>query len=94
MDGRAIVSASPELFFLRQGDRVVVRPMKGTARRGRDAGEDERAAAALAASPKERAENVMIVDLLRNDLGRVARDRIGAGRRAVRRSSGIGRCCR
>jgi para-aminobenzoate synthetase/4-amino-4-deoxychorismate lyase len=73
MDGRAIVSASPELFFLRQGDRVVVRPMKGTARRGRDAGEDERAAAALAASPKERAENVMIVDLLRNDLGRVSR---------------------
>lgn len=73
VDGRAIVSASPELFFLRQGDRVVVRPMKGTARRGRDAGEDERAAAALAASPKERAENAMIVDLLRNDLGRIAR---------------------
>jgi para-aminobenzoate synthetase/4-amino-4-deoxychorismate lyase len=73
IDGRAIVSASPELFFLRQGDRVVVRPMKGTARRGRDVDEDERAAAALARSPKERAENVMIVDLLRNDLGRVAR---------------------
>ncbi len=73
VDGRAIVSASPELFFLRQGDRVVVRPMKGTARRGRWAAEDERAAAALAASPKERAENAMIVDLLRNDLGRVAR---------------------
>ncbi|WP_242342286.1 aminodeoxychorismate synthase component I [Anaeromyxobacter terrae] len=73
VDGRAIVSASPELFFSRQGDRVTVRPMKGTARRGRDLAEDERAAAALAASPKERAENVMIVDLLRNDLGRVAR---------------------
>ncbi|WP_242333517.1 MULTISPECIES: aminodeoxychorismate synthase component I [Anaeromyxobacter] len=73
VDGRAILSASPELFFYRQGDRVEVRPMKGTARRGRDLAEDERAAAALAASPKERAENVMIVDLLRNDLGRVAR---------------------
>ncbi len=73
VDGRAIVSASPELFFARHGDRVTVRPMKGTARRGRDLAEDARAAAALAASPKERAENVMIVDLLRNDLGRVAR---------------------
>jgi para-aminobenzoate synthetase/4-amino-4-deoxychorismate lyase len=73
VDGRAVVSASPELFFLRRGDAILVRPMKGTARRGRYLAEDERAAKALAASPKERAENVMIVDLLRNDLGRVAR---------------------
>lgn len=73
LDRRAIVSASPELFFLRRGDRAVVRPMKGTAKRGRYADEDDRAAAALAACPKERAENVMIVDVLRNDLGRVAR---------------------
>lgn len=73
LDGRAIVSASPELFFERRGGRVVARPMKGTARRGRHPAEDERLAAALSASAKERAENTMIVDLLRNDLGRVAR---------------------
>jgi para-aminobenzoate synthetase / 4-amino-4-deoxychorismate lyase len=70
---RAIVSASPELFLERTGDLVRTRPMKGTARRGRFEEEDAAAAAALAASPKERAENVMIADLLRNDLGRVAR---------------------
>jgi para-aminobenzoate synthetase/4-amino-4-deoxychorismate lyase len=70
---RAIVSASPELFLERRGDLVRTRPMKGTARRGRFEEEDEAARAALAASPKERAENVMIADLLRNDLGRVAR---------------------
>ena len=67
-----ILSASPELFFARDGDRIVGRPMKGTARRGRWLEEDDRCAAALAASPKERAENVMIVDLVRNDLGRIA----------------------
>jgi para-aminobenzoate synthetase/4-amino-4-deoxychorismate lyase len=70
---RAIVSASPELFFTRLGSRVTVRPMKGTARRGRFPAEDDAAAAALAASPKERAGNLMVVDLLRSDLGRVAR---------------------
>jgi para-aminobenzoate synthetase/4-amino-4-deoxychorismate lyase len=68
----AVVSASPELFLLRQGARLLARPMKGTARRGRWAGEDEAAARALAGSSKERAENVMIADLLRNDLGRIA----------------------
>ncbi len=72
LDRRAIVSASPELFFERRADRLTVRPMKGTARRGRFAEEDERIAAALAASEKERAENVMITDLMRNDVGRVA----------------------
>jgi para-aminobenzoate synthetase/4-amino-4-deoxychorismate lyase len=71
-DGRAVVSASPELFLAREGRRIVARPMKGTARRGRFLEEDEAAAAALAASPKDRAENVMIVDLVRNDLGRLA----------------------
>ncbi|HET8538619.1 MAG TPA: chorismate-binding protein [Anaeromyxobacter sp.] len=70
---RAIVSASPELFLERRGALVRARPMKGTARRGRFPAEDDRAAAALAASEKDRAENVMIADLLRNDLGRVAR---------------------
>ncbi len=68
----AIVSASPELFLLRRGDRVTTRPMKGTARRGRFPEEDDAARLRLAASEKDRAENVMIADLLRNDLGRVA----------------------
>jgi para-aminobenzoate synthetase / 4-amino-4-deoxychorismate lyase len=67
-----IASASPELFFLRAGDDVLVRPMKGTAPRGRTPAEDRQAAADLRASVKERAENVIIVDLMRNDLGRIA----------------------
>lgn len=68
----AVACASPELFFERRGDVVTTRPMKGTARRGRWPAEDDAAGTALAASAKDRAENVMIVDLLRNDLGRVA----------------------
>ena len=68
-----ILSASPELFFHREGDRITTRPMKGTRRRGRWREEDDRVAAGLRASEKDRAENVMIVDLLRNDLGRLAR---------------------
>jgi para-aminobenzoate synthetase / 4-amino-4-deoxychorismate lyase len=67
-----VLSASPELFFRRRGRRVETRPMKGTAARGRWREEDEAAAARLSSSEKERAENLMIVDLLRNDLGRVA----------------------
>ncbi len=67
-----ILSASPELFFRRDGDIITTQPMKGTARRGRWLDEDDQRAAALAASPKERAENVMIVDLIRNDLSRIA----------------------
>ena len=67
-----ILSASPELFFRRRGARIITRPMKGTAARGRWSEEDEANALLLAASEKNRAENVMIVDLLRNDLGRVA----------------------
>ena len=71
--GRFVVaSASPELFLERRGDDVLVRPMKGTAPRGRNPEEDRDLAEALRASPKERAENVMIVDLVRNDLARVA----------------------
>ncbi len=73
MGERAVVSASPELFLERKGDLVRSRPMKGTARRGRFETEDDAAAAALAGSTKDRAENVMIADLLRNDLGKVAR---------------------
>ena len=68
-----VLSASPELFFRLEGDRVTTRPMKGTAPRGRWPAEDEEAAARLVASAKDRAENAMIVDLLRNDLGRVCR---------------------
>ncbi len=71
--GRFVVAgASPELFFETRGDRITMRPMKGTAARGRTPAEDERIALRLRASPKERAENVMIVDLVRNDLARVA----------------------
>lgn len=67
-----ILSASPELFFHWDGAQLTSRPMKGTAPRGRWPAEDEELAAWLAASEKNRAENLMIVDLLRNDIGRVA----------------------
>ena len=69
---RRILSFSPELFFRKQGNRCMVRPMKGTSRRGRSLQEDASLAAALHNDRKNRAENVMIVDLLRNDLGRLA----------------------
>jgi para-aminobenzoate synthetase/4-amino-4-deoxychorismate lyase len=67
-----VVSSSPELFFDRDGNHIVTMPMKGTARRGRWPDEDAERAEALRTSAKERAENVMIVDLLRNDLAHVA----------------------
>ena len=70
---QVLCSASPELFFLREGERVTCRPMKGTAPRGRTLAEDRERMRALRASAKDRAENVMIVDMMRNDLGRVAR---------------------
>jgi para-aminobenzoate synthetase component 1 len=71
--GRLVLSASPERFLARRGDRVETRPMKGTRPRGRTPAEDRRLAAALARSEKERAELAMIVDLSRNDLARVCR---------------------
>jgi para-aminobenzoate synthetase/4-amino-4-deoxychorismate lyase len=67
-----IVSASPELFFRWGGGELELRPMKGTRPRGRWLEEDREQARELAASPKDRAENLMIVDLLRNDAGRIA----------------------
>ncbi len=70
-DAGCILSQSPELFFRVRGRNIEVRPMKGTSSRGRTDAEDRRAAAALRADPKNRAENVMIVDLMRNDLGKV-----------------------
>ena len=71
---RQLLSLSPELFFdISPGGALTARPMKGTAPRGADAARDVAARAALAASEKNRAENLMIVDLLRNDLSRIAR---------------------
>ncbi len=67
-----LISASPELFFSLRDGIVTTRPMKGTASRGRWPAEDREAAERLRESAKERAENLMIVDLLRNDLGIVA----------------------
>ena len=69
--GRALLSASPEQFLHASGGVIRTRPIKGTRPRGTDAVTDAALAAELAADPKERAENVMIVDLMRNDLSRV-----------------------
>jgi len=67
-----LLSLSPELFVSRRGHELKVKPMKGTRPRGRDAAEDRALAEELAGSDKDRAENLMIVDLMRNDLARVA----------------------
>ena len=68
-----ICSASPELFFRLQGNRLTARPMKGTGVRGYTLAEDRQHIAELHASAKNRAENVMIVDMIRNDFGRIAK---------------------
>jgi len=73
LGNHVICCASPELFFARQQDVVTTRPMKGTAPRGADARSDAKLRSGLQNSAKERAENLMIVDMLRNDLGRIAR---------------------
>jgi len=67
-----LLSLSPELFFALHDGKVTTKPMKGTAARGQSPAEDAEAAVRLAGDPKQRAENLMIVDLLRNDLSRVA----------------------
>ncbi len=81
LPGRRVLCFSPELFFRRRGREVTARPMKGTMPRGAGPEEDAALARRLAVCPKNRAENVMIVDLLRSDLGRVAE----TGSVAVRR---------
>jgi anthranilate synthase component I len=71
LDDTLVVGASPEVMVRREGDRVELRPIAGTRPRGKDAEEDAALAKELLADPKERAEHVMLVDLGRNDLGRV-----------------------
>ncbi len=66
-----IISGSMELFLKKRGNRITTKPIKGTIRRDLDPNRDRELAAALKESPKERAENLMIVDLMRNDLGRI-----------------------
>ncbi|WP_448662787.1 aminodeoxychorismate synthase component I [Sphingomonas sp. CJ20] len=68
-----LLSLSPELFFALDDGRLTARPMKGTAVRSPDPERDSMLAEALRSDPKQRAENLMIVDLMRNDLARVAR---------------------
>lgn len=71
-DELTICSASPELFFKLDGDRLMSKPMKGTAPRGLTWEQDQQNREALLSSEKNRAENVMIVDMVRNDMGRIA----------------------
>jgi len=72
-DRFSVCSASPELFFEKHGQQIRCRPMKGTARRGRTFEEDQELRDELASSEKNRAENLMIVDMIRNDIGKIAR---------------------
>lgn len=72
-DFEYILSLSPELFFRRNSNQIMVKPMKGTAERSKQALSDWARAVALRDSFKDRAENLMIVDLLRNDLGRISK---------------------
>ncbi|MEK7256166.1 MAG: anthranilate synthase component I family protein, partial [Bacteroidota bacterium] len=73
LNDRYLLCASPERFLKKTGDLLVSQPIKGTIRRGKTAAEDERLRAQLLASQKDRSENVMIVDLVRNDLHRSCR---------------------
>lgn len=71
-NGRYLLSGSPERYLKKQGNKLISQPIKGTIKRGKDDKEDEVLKNQLLNDPKERAENVMIVDLVRNDLSRVA----------------------
>lgn len=68
-----LVGSSPEIMVRVEGDEVTIRPLAGTRRRGKTEDEDKALAAELLADPKERAEHIMLVDLGRNDVGRIAR---------------------
>ena len=68
-----LVGSSPEIMVRVEGDKVTIRPLAGTRQRGKTEEEDNGLAAELLADPKERAEHIMLVDLGRNDVGRVAR---------------------
>ncbi len=72
-DGNYIISISPELYFRKDGSRMCTKPMKGTFARGRTLYEDGKQAELLATDEKNQCENVMIVDLMRNDLGRISK---------------------
>lgn len=72
-DYGTVLSFSPELFFTLKDNHIVTKPMKGTVKRGQSRAEDEKLIEFLKNDEKNRAENVMIVDLLRNDLGRIAK---------------------
>lgn len=72
IDGKYLICGSPERFLKKEGDRLISQPIKGTAKRGSNAKEDAEIKESLRSSEKERAENVMIVDLVRNDLSRIA----------------------
>jgi para-aminobenzoate synthetase component I len=71
LDEKFLVCASPERFLRKEGNRILEQPIKGTARRAEDRQEDERRKEALRSSAKEQAENIMVVDLVRNDLSRI-----------------------
>ena len=70
----AVSSLSPELFFAVENGQISCKPMKGTAPRGKTQSEDEKLRRRLELSEKDKAENLMVVDMIRNDLGRVATD--------------------
>jgi len=72
-DGDVVIGASPEVLVRLENDRVALRPIAGTRPRGKDGEEDRRLEEELRSDPKERAEHVMLVDLGRNDVGRVAK---------------------
>lgn len=72
VDNKYLICASPERFLKKEGSKIIAQPMKGTARRSNDIAEDRQIKEQLFASEKERAENVMIVDLVRNDLSKTA----------------------